>query len=70
MNSQVGFRLAYFDLTLAYPKGQLDTWNGVSPNIVTFVLLDRTYVRHEKQITGQKSAVGSSSECFFGRQVC
>ena len=36
-----GLRLAYLDFTLANPKGQLDSWNGASPNIpniLTFLL--------------------------------
>ena len=35
----VGFRLVYLVLTVAYSKGQFRNWNGVSPNILVFVLL-------------------------------
>ena len=34
----MGFRLAYLSLTLTYSKGQLGSWNGVSPNILVFLL--------------------------------
>ena len=37
MKSNVGFRLAYLNLTLAYSKGQICSWNGVLPNILTFL---------------------------------
>ena len=33
----VTFRLAYLHLTLTYSKDQLGRWNGVSPNILTFL---------------------------------
>ena len=36
--THVGFRLAFSDLNLSYSNGQLDHWNGVSPNIVAFLL--------------------------------
>ena len=32
-------RLAYLELNLAYYKSELGLWNGVSPNIFTFLLI-------------------------------
>ena len=37
--SHVGFRLAYLELTLTYFKGQHGNRNGVSPNILAFLLM-------------------------------
>ena len=34
LNRPIGFRLEFLNLTLAYSNGQLDSWNGVSPNIL------------------------------------
>ena len=38
MKQHVGFWLAYFDLTLAYSKGQLGSCNGVLPNIFSLLI--------------------------------
>ena len=37
--SHVGFRLAYLELNLTYSKGQLGRTNGISPDILTFLLI-------------------------------
>ena len=37
--SDVNFRLAHLELTLTYSKGQLGFSNGVSPNILAFLLI-------------------------------
>ena len=34
--SREGFRLVDLNLTMTYSKCQLGSWNGVSPNILTF----------------------------------
>ena len=38
----VDFRLLYLELTLTSSKGQLECWNGVSPNILALVKLSLT----------------------------
>ena len=41
--SHVGFRLPDLNLILTYSKGQLGSWNGLSPNILA-VLLNNTAI--------------------------
>ena len=36
--SNMGFRLTYLNLSLVISKGQLGSWNGLSPNSSTFLL--------------------------------
>ena len=54
MKSNMGFRLAYLGLTLAYSEGQLDDRNAVA-EFLAFLLLMKSRISENTKHTGSTS---------------
>ena len=72
----MGFRLAYFNLTLAYSQGQLVIWNGVFSNILAFLFFSvhngvaecssgGTYIVVTHELDASRAAAPPASNLFL-----